>query len=201
MTFTIQRYAKQPALLKKLSTDSTTPKQRRLLKKTDKVDTSIIKMQSILGASGKVVQAVESGDIDSAIIAFNKQAFATITALIPIAERAYKEDPRQSNAYAMSTMISAARELAQDLAASNDRAALAENILREMLEPMMKSLVQYYLQQSVLFKTFLTDKVPSNRHAVICAQLNQDARAFVEYMQIVYKTTADSMREVIQGEQ
>lgn len=200
-TFTVARYTKQlPAkTLKKKSTELTV-KQAKTLDKVNKVAKTLKNVESTVG-KGVVSKSIASGDIDGALVAFQRQAFSRLVELIPLAEAQYRKDPRQSNAYAMNAMVSAAREIAQDLAATNDRAQLAETVLHDLLEPMMKAMVQQYLQKLILLKSFLTDKAPPSSLRSIIAQLDQDAREYVEYMQLAYQTTAEQLQSVIQGQQ
>ncbi len=204
-SFEVERYKptskRPPALPAPTKPTKTNKKQERTLAKAAKMADATDKLITTFGLKRSAIQnAVESGDIDSAISTFQRTAYSTIISIIPIAEKEYRKGKRESQAYALNALLSSARELAQDLAAANDRAKLAETLLHELFEPMLKALVQRLLQDNMVLKSYLNDKIKPEHRMAVTQQLDTDIRALVAYLQTAYQATAEQMRLTIQGE-
>lgn len=76
--------------------------------------------------------------------------------LIPVAEDAYIDYPSQSNAYALNTLISSAREVLAEIEAQNDGTQLSISLVQEILMPSFQEIAQmmvlaiYALRESML---------------------------------------------------
>jgi hypothetical protein len=200
--FKVSRYeankkqAQLPAPIKIL-----TRKQKNAIIKAEATSSMLKKTASTFGIKRKdIILAIDNGDIDGALSTFRKTAYSAVIALIPIAEKEYRKGKRESQAYAFNALIQSARELGQDLEASNDRAALAESLVRTALEPMFKDLLQKLLQQQVLLKGFLNDKVMPKHIDTIAAQLDVDIRESAAFMQDLYEKTAITIKRAVNGE-
>jgi hypothetical protein len=130
------------------------------VKKFEELAETVKEVGSTFGIRKReIMDAVATGNIDHAVLQFQRQAYSTIVNLIPIAEKAYKKHQREHQAYVLNSLISQGRELASDLMASGDRAQLAEIIAREVLEPVFKSMLQQFMQEQLQLKTILGDKI------------------------------------------
>lgn len=175
-------------------------RQAITLQKAEKFGEKFEKVTSTFGIKRKEIQsAVARGDIDDAITQFQRTAYSTLVSVIPIAEKEYRKWKRDNQAYALNALISSARELASDLAASNDRANLAEKLLREGLDPMFRELLQFLAQNSVTQKAFIQDKIKPQHVAGVTAKIDTDLRDTAAYLQSVHTVISEQMRRAIQG--
>lgn len=62
--------------------------------------------------------------------------------LIPVAEDAYRAYPSQSNAYALNTLISSAREILAEIEAQNDGTQMSVSLVQEILMPSFQEIAQ-----------------------------------------------------------
>jgi len=201
MTFHVQRYEPPSTKLLPQKVEVKRKKQQdRTLQKVDKLGSSMEKVKSTFGIKSREIQKfTNAGDIDNAILHFQRTAYSTLVAVIPIAEREYRKWKRDSQAYALNALIASARELASDLAASNNRANLAEQLLREGLDPMFRELLQYMAQQSVMQKAFLQDKVKPQHVANVTAKIDEELKDAAGYLQSIHQVISEQMRRAIQG--
>lgn len=147
-----------------------------------------------------IMEAVEAGNIDHAILQFQRQAYATIVNLIPIAEAEYIRDKREHQAYVLNAMISQGRELAADLAASGDSAQLAGLLIQEVIEPMFKALLQQFMQEQMQLKTLLADKFKPDMTADASREMDASIKRIASVMTDLYKSTAVQVNKKILGE-
>ncbi len=198
-SFRIQRYV-DPATLPAPIKVNKTKKKSTTLAKAEKLNTQIKKASSTFGIKQRQIQlAVENGEIDDAIMQFQRTAYSTLIAMIPIAEVEYRKWRRDNQAYALNALVQSARELASDLAASNDRSNLAEKLLRDALDPMFRELLQYVAQQSMLMKAFLQDKIKPQHINGVTAKIDMDLKDTAAYLQSVHGVVSEQIRRSIQG--
>jgi len=88
---------------------------------------------------------IDHSDTSNGIDVFQATALKTLIELIPYAEKQYREDPRQSNAYAINALITQIRELITDVTAKDDSTQLLMTILSQILQPAFLQLGQILL--------------------------------------------------------
>jgi hypothetical protein len=148
----------------------------------------------------EIIEAIEKGDLDGSILGFQKQAYATIMGIIPIAEREYRKLKRESQAYALNALVGMGRELAQDLAASADRGRLAELLVSETLEPMFKAVLQHIVQQNIIMKGLLSGKVLTQHEANLTARMDDALKETAGYLQSTYQLISQQITKQITGQ-
>ncbi len=201
-TFKVTRYeenkkkAALPAPIKILS-----KKQKMAIEKAGRLSDNLKKIETTFGVRRKdIIRALNNNDIDLALSTFQKTAYATVVSIIPIAEKEYRKSKRESQAYALNALLQSARELGQDLEAANDRAYLAESLTKDALEPMFKGLLQKMLNQQMLLKAFLQDKVIPKYIPEVSRQLDADLREMAKEMQLSYESTSIAIKRAVNGE-
>jgi hypothetical protein len=193
--FRVARYLPAPVEVK------TTRKKRTTLEKANKLDANIEKVASTFNIKRREIQqAVNSGDIDQAITTFQRTAYSTLVSIIPIAEREYRKWKRDNQAYALNALIQSARELASDLAAANDRSALAEMLIRESLDPMFREILQQLAQQNMVLKTFVQDKIKPQHVNGVIEKIDMDLRDTAAYLQSIHAVISLQMKRAVQGD-
>ena len=183
--FAVQRYSK--------------PKAKKLAQLEKLANTAEVVKSTFGIKRSEIARAIEDGNIDAAILTFQKQAYATILKLIPIAEKAYLKDKQDRQAYVLNALISQGRELAADLAASGDRAALVNTVATEILEPAFKGLLQDLLNEIIQTKALLAGKIKPQHESTATQILDDLVRAMAQHMSKTYTTTASSIGNTIIG--
>jgi hypothetical protein len=91
--------------------------------------------------------------------------------LIPVAEDAYRDYPSQSNAYALNTLISSAREVLAEIEAQNDGTQMSVSLVQEILMPSFQEIAQqivlaiYALREQMLrLVTESKDRTAVDKH-------------------------------------
>jgi hypothetical protein len=148
----------------------------------------------------EIMEAIDAGDIDHAVLSFQRQAYATVMALIPIAEAEYRKHKRDHQAYVLNAMISQGRELAADLMASSDRQNLADAIVQEVLEPMFKGMLQQFMIEFLQLKAILGDKMQPAFIATVSLELDASIKRMAKIMTDMHKTTSDQIRRKLIGD-
>ncbi len=170
------------------------------LDKAEKLRGEVRKSATTFGLQkSKIIDAVNAGDVDGSILAFQRTAYSAVVSIIPIAEREYRKFKRESQAYALNALIQSARELSQDLAATNDRAMLADRLLQESLVPFIKALLQHIVQQNVILKGFLSDKLKPGVSPTVVANIDSELRNTAAYMQSMYELCTEQIKKAVQG--
>lgn len=148
----------------------------------------------------EIMDAVDSGNIDHAVLQFQRQAYSTIVNLIPIAEKEYKKSKREHQAYVLNALISQGRELASDLMASGDRAQLADVLIREVLEPTFKALLQQMMQEQLQLKTILGDKLKPAFVPDASREMDDSLKRLAGCMTELFKSTSLQINKKLLGE-
>lgn len=211
--FTVDRYSGKsktssrptvPALLTPKAVDKASAKaSKKDRKQLEAVAKAIDVTESArkrfgLKATELAAQA-HGGDVDGSVSNFTLQAYATIMALIPIAEREYRRGRREHQAYVLNSLVSQGRELGKDLRANDDRRRLGELVINEILEPAFRSMVQVLMQSNMTTKAMLSDKVTSGKEAAVSGALDEELRAQARELKILYTKTADQVRSKLIG--
>lgn len=193
---------KRPALPPPDDTPKVNKQTQSRIQKYEQLAETVKKVGSTFGVKRKdIVDAIERGDLDGSIMAFQRQAYATIMGLIPIAEGEYRKHKRESQAYALNAMVNLGRELAGDLAASSDRARLAEVLVMEIIEPMFRALLQHVAQQSVTSKAYLAGKLKPQFEANTTAHFDDALKETAGYLQSQYQVVSQNITRQITGQE
>lgn len=193
---------KRPALPPPEDAPKIAKQTQARIQKYEQLAETVKKVGSTFGVKRKdIVDAIERGDLDGSIMAFQRQAYATIMGLIPIAEGEYRKWKRESQAYALNAMVNLGRELAGDLAQSSDRARLAEVLTMEIIEPMFRALLQHIAQQSVTTKAYLAGKLKPNYEANAISHLDDSLKETAAYLQDQYQVVAQNITRQITGQE
>lgn len=197
---------KRPALPRPKETDDAaflppvTKQTTKRIQQYEKLAETVRKVGSTFGVKKHdIIDAIERGDLDGSIVAFQRQAYSTVIGLIPLAEQEYKKHRRESLAYALKALIGEARELAQDLAASSDRARLADLIVEETLQPLFKGILQHIVEQNVVTKGLLAGKIAPQHAASVTAHLDDSMKETAAYLQSTYQLVAAQIKSNITG--
>lgn len=168
------------------------------LKRLEQTQDLMKKASTTFGVPSKQLYSmIQDGQVDQAIITFQRQMLATILRLIPIAEAQYRKEKKEHTAYALNSLVSQARELAADIASSADRAGVAETILAEFWMPTFTSFVQSLVTEAQTLKSSLRSKVrPESAHAADLAVddlVKQMARTGNE----LFRVNAEGIRDLL----
>lgn len=130
-------------------------KEQRLLHR------SITKTNRVLSMFGqdtvKIQELLTARDNDNAIDAANRAMLSFLLDLIPIAESRYREDSRQSNAYALGHLVDQARSLISDIQAAGDRSIVTDKVIYDIIQPTMMTLGQFLIDTNYQIKREITD--------------------------------------------
>lgn len=201
--FAVARYTKAHA------PEATPPAPLRLVgksterhvKKFAELSETVRRVGSTFGIKkSEIMRAVEEGQIDHAVQQFQRQAYSTIVNLIPIAEKAYLKDRREHQAYALNALISQGRELANDLMAADNKNQLCETLIAEILTPAFKQILQQLMQEQMMLKTALSDKLKPEFLALSSAEFDRSLRTVAGSMTEIFKGTSEQIRKKLLGE-
>lgn len=121
-----------------------------------------------LGAAG-------SGTTDG-VREFQIETLKTLVELIPLAESAYRDDPRQAHAYTLNALITQSRELMADLMAEDDKGELANELLTRIVHPGFLTLGQAVIDSHYNLLRLVEKEVPTDRVDAINRALNQQTK-------------------------
>lgn len=202
-SFAVTRYTDKksmpslPPPEKREVTRATVKKVKQYAELADKVKA----VGSTFGIRKKeIMDAVDSGNLDHAVLQFQRQAYSTIVNLIPVAEKEYKKYKRDHQAYVLNALISQGRELAADLMASGDRAQLASILTQEVIEPVFKSLLQHVMTEQLQLKAILGDKLKPQFIPDASREMDASLRRLAEIMTELYKSTSSQINKKLLGE-
>jgi hypothetical protein len=180
---------------------NTSKKQVRTLANMGKLNAAVGKLTSVFGIKEReIMDAVEAGDIDQAVQVFQRQAYSTIVRLIPIAEKEYLLGKRDHQLYALNSVISQGRELANDLMSSDNKKQLGETIIREILEPAFKQILQQMMQEQMMLKTALSDKLKPEFLTASSGELDSSLRRVAGSMTEIFKSSSEQINKKLLGD-
>jgi hypothetical protein len=173
----------------------------RKIKKYDALAETVKSVGSTFGIRKReIMDAVAAGNIDHAVMHFTRQAYSTVVALIPIAEKAYKKHQREHQAYVLNALISQGRELAADLIATDDRKRLGETLVREILEPAFKNILQAQMQEQMQLKAILADKVQPKYAERTSTEMDESLKRVAGAMTTIFRTTSEQIAKKLLGD-
>ena len=111
---------------------------------------------------------------------------ARITQLDELIDLSYwqcKAEPIPPNVYAYSALVDLSRGVMSDIDGRRDHAQIAEDLLKQVLEPMLGELLVGMTQKLAGAKTDLGHSIPSEHHATVGHQLDDILRGLGASMQ------------------
>lgn len=173
----------------------------RKIKKYGELAETVKSVGSTFGVRKReIMAAVQEGNIDHAVMHFTRQAYSTIVTLIPIAEKAYKKHQREHQAYVLNALISQGRELAADLVATDDRRRLGETLIKEILEPAFKNVLQQMMQEQLQLKVILSDKIQPKYTERVSAEMDESLKRVAGAMNLVFHATSEQISKKLLGD-
>lgn len=164
----------------------------RLVKSNNKLN----KIASTFGIKSKdIYKLVESGNLDAATMQFQQHMFATLMRLIPIAEKEYRQGKRESQAYAMNSLINTARELTSDIAASANRAKITERLLEEIIKPSFQQCMQEVINTHFTLKSKM--RIMVSKPERVDDAVDACASEIARFMNEVFKSAAVSISDMM----
>lgn len=146
--------------------------------------------------SRKIRDLLDAKDDDNAMLMAQRRMLSMLISIIPTAEHAYKDDPRQSMAYALTGLISQVRELIHDIQSTQDRARVADSIVFNILQPTMVAFANFVIDNNHQTKRDLADLIDVRQKRELDALMNRQAKAIGAYMQ----TMMDDLKDRITKE-
>lgn len=209
--FAVQRYVsdkdKKPGkrassnVVALVTPPAVTRETERKIKRYGELAETVKKVGSTFGVRRReIMDAVAEGNIDHAVMHFTRQAYSTIVNLIPIAEKAYKKHQREHQAYVLNALISQGRELAADLIATDDRKRLGDILVREILEPAFKSVLQQMMQEQMQLKTILSDKIQPKYVERVSTEMDDSLKRVAAAMTVVFRSTSEQIAKKLLGD-
>jgi uncharacterized protein YehS (DUF1456 family) len=169
-------------------------KRSKKILSLDQQNKKLKKLGSTFGVKAKeVYDLIQKGDMDKAIVTFQRQMLATLMRLIPMAEKEYRKYKKEYTAYALNSLISQARELTSDIQASDDRARLANTLVMDVLKPAFQQSVQEMINTHYALKMRIKSKV-KNPDLVEDA-VDNCAKEIAQFMNEVFRTTAEQIKQ------
>lgn len=164
----------------------------KVVKQSDKIE----KLASTFGLKSKdIYRLVDEDKVDAAVIEFQRHMFATLMRLIPIAEREYRKGKRESQAYAMNSLIGQARELTSDIAASANRAKITERLLNEIIKPSFQQCLQEMINSHFTLKSKM--RVMTNKPERVDDAVDACASEIAQFMNEVFRSSANSINDML----
>lgn len=122
-----------------------------------------------------------SGLLDEADSAEGVRRFQVISLkmlvdLVPYAEKAYRDDPKQSNAYTINALLTQIRELITDLTSEDDRGELIQTIMMEILRPAFLQMGQILLDNMYSLRNEIDGDVQPERTKRVKEAIDQSTR-------------------------
>lgn len=93
--------------------------------------------------------------------------------LIPVAEDAYRAYPSQSNAYALNTLISSAREILAEIEAQNDGTQMSVSLVQEILMPSFQEIAQQIVLAIYALREQMLQVVEQKDRAVVNKRIDE----------------------------
>lgn len=133
------------------------------LRRISKLNNKSGKMRSILGDEAENIhQLIEIGDADNATSLIYKRVLQVLVDLLPYAEHNVRASKGQRGVYQVNSLIQSVRELMVDLQSAQDRGAmgemLVENIVRPLFLDIAMSLVKELAEIKSAAKDLMTDE-------------------------------------------
>lgn len=170
-------------------------KEQKLLKRSL---TKTNAMASLFGQDSlKIQELISEKDNDNAFDMANRSMLSFMLDLIPLAETRYREDARQSNAYAMIALISQARELISDLQAADDKSVIKDKIVYDVVKPTMMTLAQFLIDSNYQLKRELTDFVIKEHQQKAHLAIDNSTKAAGQYVQAMFSDLKDRLNDAL----
>lgn len=170
----------------------------RALAKIDKQSELLKKASTTFGIpSRQLYSMIQDGQVDQAIIEFQRQMLATVLRLIPIAERQYRKEKKEHTAYALNSLVSQARELSADIQSSADRSRVAEVIVTDMLLPTFRSFIESLVMETMTLKAVLKTKVRTEARDTVEVAVDNVVKQVAKNGNELFRVTANSVRDLL----
>jgi len=147
--------------------------------------------------SKQLYTMIQDGNVDQAIIVFQRQMLATVLRLIPIAENQYRKEKKEHTAYALNSLVSQARELSADIQASADRASVAEIIVTEYMMPTFRSLIETLVVETQALKAVLKSKVRTEAASAADTAVDELVRQVARSGNELFRVNAEAIRGLL----
>lgn len=148
----------------------------------------------------KIATLIKSGENDAAADLILKSMLSLLIKLIPIAENAYREQPKQGQAYALNNLISTARELAADLQATGDKQAVVDNIIFNVLTPTAQNIVSFLINENFNSKKLLASLVKDEKIKDANDLIDAATKNNVAYMKATLESIQERLTQTILGD-
>lgn len=149
-------------------------------------------LRSLFGQeSVRIQELLLDKHTDNAIDNANRALLRATLDLIPIAEGRYRDDSRQSNAYALNTLINQARELIADIQASDDKSVVTDRIVYDIIKPTMMTFAQFLIDGNYQLKRELADNLKPDRVKQSHEIIDQTSKGSAQYIQAMFKDLRD----------
>lgn len=164
---------------------------RRTLTKTNNI-------LSLFGQeTSKIQELLTNRENDNAIDMANRAMLNSLLDLIPIAESRYRDDPRQSNAYALSNLISQIRELIADLQATADKSLIVDKVVYDILQPTMLTLAQFLIDTNYQLKKEIDPLLHQEKLKEAHTTIDSMSKSSGQYVQLMFNTLKERISKAL----
>lgn len=125
---------------------------------------------------------IDKGEIDNAIVLIQKQLLKTLVDVIPIAEISYRRYKNERASYALSGLISGARELIGDIQATKDSQQLIDRIVIGVMQPAFASIAQQIVSSTQHIYREIEDVIDHKKKDEVKQVLTGSAKDLGHYL-------------------
>ena len=149
--------------------------------------------------SREIYDLLQDDKNEQAIASLQKQLLASTVRMIPKAEKAYKADPKQSNANAYNTLVTTASELVASIQANADRRMISDRVVRELLKPAFTQCVQNIVTEHFTLKSRLASLIPEPDRPRANDHIDNSAKSIAQEMSVIANLLAKNIDEALTG--
>lgn len=132
---------------------------------------------------------------DKGVNQFQLMSLKMLVDLIPYAEREYRRDPRQSNAYAINALVTQIRELISDLQAEDNTLELINKIVLTIVQPVTQKIAGSLIEFNFAIKTSIKGDLLEGRDERVNREIDNATKDVARQIQGFINQMADEIRE------
>lgn len=132
---------------------------------------------------------------DKGVNQFQLMSLKMLVDLIPYAEKEYRRDPRQSNAYAINALVTQIRELISDLQAEDNTLELINKIVLSIVQPVTQKIAGSLIEFNFAVKTQIKGDLKDGHYERVEREIDNATKDLARQIQSHINQMSDEIRE------
>lgn len=132
---------------------------------------------------------------DKGVNQFQLMSLKMLVDLIPYAEKEYRRDPRQSNAYAINALVTQIRELISDLQAEDNTLELINKIVLNIVQPITQKIAGSLIEFNFSIKSSIKGDLIDGRYERVEREIDTATKDIARTIQGYVNQMCDEIRE------